>query len=397
MNVIERFLNYVAMDTQSDETTGEAPSTKKQWDLANLLLEELTAMGLESHVSAYGVVYGKLKGDPSKPALGLIAHMDTSPDASGKDVKPRIIKGYDGSDIALNAELMMRVAQFPSLNKQVGNDLIVTDGTTLLGADDKAGIAIIMEVCSYFVQHPEEHGDLYVAFTPDEEIGAGTAHFDLEAMPVAFAYTVDGSASHIIDYETFNAADAKIEIAGSSIHPGAAKQKMINALLVGMELESMLPQFDKPQHTEGKEGFYHLVNMSGACEHASMRYILRHHDKEAFEAQKTLLQQAVAFLNQKYGQRITCTISDSYENMLNYLQTDMTCVDLALASMKKLGIEPEIGSIRGGTDGARLSAMGLLTPNLGTGGYQFHGPFEYLSIQECYQSIEIIKQIIKDA
>lgn len=395
MNLVERFIDYVKIDTQSDPTSTSVPSTPKQWDLLKKLQNELEELGCEVYTSAYGVLYGVLKGNPLKEKVGLIAHVDTSFDASGTNVVPRLIEHYDGGIIPLGNERFLDPTVFESLKKHQGHDLIVTDGSTLLGADDKAGIAIIMEVVTHYATHPSDIGDLYVAFTPDEEIGAGTDHFELERFPVAFAYTLDGSSVDVIDFENFNAASAQITIEGSSIHPGSAKGKMINALLVGMELEGMLPMFDKPQHTEGLEGFIHLVHMSGNVEEAKMEYILRHHDKVAFEHYKTTFQNVVAYLNGKYHDQITCIISDHYENMRNYLEKDMRSVNLAKAALHANGIIAKEGAIRGGTDGARLSAMGLLTPNLGTGGYNFHGPYEYLSIQEMRQSVEVVKYIVE--
>ncbi|MGL5540753.1 MAG: peptidase T [Erysipelotrichaceae bacterium] len=397
MSLVENFLNYVSMDTQSDPHSQSVPSTAKQLGLAKVLVKELEALGFTVELSTYGVVYAHIKGLSNKKTIGLIAHMDTSADASGADVKARIVSQYNGEIIALNDSMQLDPVAFPNLKHVIGHDLIVTDGTTLLGADDKAGIAIIMEVAKHVSTHLEDYGTLYIAFTPDEEIGAGTAHFEQERFPVEFAYTVDGSASHLIDTETFNAASAHLLIHGTTIHPGSAKGKMVHSLLIGMELEALLPAFDKPQYTQGQEGFYHLIEMQGVCEQTTMHYILRHHDAAAFAKQKQFMHDAVAFLNRKHGNCIELTMQDSYENMANYLKHDRTCVDLAKQAMLQLGIQPQEGSIRGGTDGARLSAQGLLTPHLGTGGYNFHGPYEYVSIQEMEQSVAIIKTILEMA
>lgn len=394
MKIVERFLNYVSIDTQSDPLSLTSPSTMKQWDLLRVLEKECISNGMEIAISEQGILYACLKGNPNKSKIGLIAHVDTSFDASGKNVRPRIVR-YEGGDIELNSERTLSPSQFPTLLQHIGHELIVTDGTTLLGADDKAGIAIIMDVIEKLKQSSFDYGDVYVAFTSDEEIGAGTNHFDLSLFPVDYAYTIDGSDVRIVDYENFNAAALSLRIKGSSVHPGSAKGKMVSALLIGMEFEAMLPSFDKPQNTEGLEGFIHLVDMHGSVEKASMEYIIRHHDQEKFDTYKKTIEQIVLYLNQKYPHALEAKITDNYQNMKNYLMHDMTSVELAKAAMRKNGIDPVDGAIRGGTDGARLSAMGLLTPNLGTGGYLFHGPYEYLSINEMKKSVEIVMSIVE--
>lgn len=394
MKIVERFLEYVSIDTQSDPMSSSSPSTMKQWDLLRLLEKECISNGMEIAISEKGILYACLKGNPNKTKIGFIAHVDTSFDASGKNVRPRIVR-YEGGEIVLNSERTLSPSHFPSLEQHIGHDLIVTDGTTLLGADDKAGIAIIMDVVEKVKQSSFDYGDLYVAFTSDEEIGAGTNYFDVSLFPVDYAYTIDGSDVRIVDYENFNAAALSLKISGSSVHPGSAKGKMISALLIGMEFEAMLPSFDKPQNTEGKEGFIHLVGMSGAVEKASMDYIIRHHEQSKFDEYKKTIEQIVSYLNQKYPHAIEASITDNYQNMKNYLVHDMRSVELAKKAMRKHGIEPIDGAIRGGTDGARLSAMGLLTPNLGTGGYLFHGPYEYLSINEMKMSVEIVLSILE--
>lgn len=396
----ERFLRYVAYDTMSDEHAQSAPSSAGQLCLANLLVQEMKEIGIaDAFVDEYGIVYGHIPAntDQAVPSLGLIAHMDTSPDMSGANVKARIIHNYDGEDIVLNEEqgIIMHTAQFPQLKNQIGNDLIVTDGTTLLGADDKAGIAEIMSAAQQLIQSGVAHGQICIAFTPDEEIGRGTKHFDLHRFGADFAYTVDGGAVDVIAYENFNAASAQVKIKGTSIHPGSAKGKMVNALLLAMEFHALLPRFADPACTQDYEGFHHLHNMQGACETCEMEYIIREHDETKFERLKQYFMDAQAFMNQKYGaQSIHCTINDSYYNMRKYMEPHPEVIAYAKQAMAKIGIHAQEEAIRGGTDGAMLTYQGLPCPNLGTGGYNYHGKYEYACVNEMKQCVELLLAII---
>lgn len=403
MNVQDRFLKYVKYDTQSDEHSSTVPSTAKQLVLANALVDEMKSIGIEdAHVDEFGVVYGTIPKtcDSEVKTIGFIAHMDTSPDMSGENVKPRIVSSYDGADIVLNEELgiSMGINEFECLADKIGEDLIVTDGTTLLGADDKAGIAEIMTMAETLINEKREHGTIRLAFTPDEEIGCGADHFDVKKFNADFAYTVDGGEVNSIDYENFNAATADIEIQGLSIHPGSAKNKMINALLVAMEFHSMLPVEQNPAYTEGYEGFNHLTDLHGACEHATMSYIIRNHNEELFEKQKEDFRRIAAYMNEKYpSNTIQLTITDSYANMRTIIEKDMSIIELAKKSMKDVGLEPTSHAIRGGTDGARLTYDGLPCPNLGTGGYNCHGKYEFASIQEMQKSVELLLKIVENS
>lgn len=403
MNVQDRFLKYVKYDTQSDEHSSTVPSTAKQLVLANALVDEMKSIGIEdAHVDEFGVVYGTIPKtcDSEVKTIGFIAHMDTSPDMSGENVKPRIVSSYDGTNIVLNEELgiSMGVDEFECLADKIGEDLIVTDGTTLLGADDKAGIAEIMTMAETLINEKREHGTIRLAFTPDEEIGCGADHFDVKKFNADFAYTVDGGEVDSIDYENFNAATADIEIQGLSIHPGSAKNKMINALLVAMEFHSMLPIEQNPAYTEGYEGFNHLTDLHGACEHATMSYIIRNHNEELFEKQKEDFRRIAAYMNEKYpSNTIQLTITDSYANMRTIIEKDMSIIELAKKSMKDVGLEPTSHAIRGGTDGARLTYDGLPCPNLGTGGYNCHGKYEFASIQEMQKSVELLLKIVENS
>lgn len=386
--VTERFLSYISLDTQSLDEAEHVPSTDKQYTLAKQLVEELKGMGASDvTLSEHCYVMATIPATMEKVdyVLGFIAHMDTAPSMSGENVKPQILTNYQGGDIVLNKNLdiIMREKDFPSLTKQIGKDLIVTDGTTLLGADDKAGIAEIMTMAEYLLTHPEiPHGKIRIGFTPDEEVGRGVDFFDVPGFGADFAYTVDGGTIGEIEYENFNAAGAKIKIAGTSIHPGYAKGKMLNAILLGMELHQMLPVFDNPMFTEGYEGFFHLDRLEGEVEAAVMTYIIRDHDREKFEQKKALLIDTVDFLNRKYGKDcFILEIKDSYYNMKEMIKPHMQLVEKAKEAMIELGIEPMIVPIRGGTDGARLSYMGLPCPNLCTGGENFHGKYEYITIQ----------------
>jgi len=396
--LVERFLRYVKIDTQSDHTTGMHPSTEKQKDLSRVLLAEMKALGLEAHLDDYGYVYTKIdKNCEGAPAIGLVAHVDTSPDAPGKDVNPRIIKAYDGTTIQLNEKLSMHPKQFPSLSRVIGDDIIVTDGHTLLGADDKCGVAEIMEVLEYFVANPDEkHGDIFVCFTPDEEIGEGADHFNYDYFKADFAYTADGDEVGGIEFENFNAASADLTFIGQSIHPGSAKLKMINALYLAMEFHQLLPTFKNPAYTEKYEGFNHLTELKGAVEISHAHYIIRNHDMDLFKLQKNEFEAIKTFMNQKYGyEAVELAIKDTYYNMYEIIKDHMHIIDLAEQAIKNTGVTPFFKAIRGGTDGARLTYEGLLCPNIGTGGYQFHGRLEFASIQQMEKAVNIFIEIIK--
>lgn len=401
--VHERFLKYVQFDTESDPDSETCPSTAKQLKLAEYLVEEMKAIGIERVVvDEHGYVYGEIKSNvPTRqaPKLAFIAHMDTSPDLSGANIKPRIVTNYDGGDIVLNSDLdiIMSPKMFEHLAHYKGQDLIVTDGLTLLGADNKAGIAEILTLAQMLIENPEiPHGDIKIAFTPDEEIGRGANKFNLEKLDADFGYTVDGGELGEVEYENFNAATAKIKIQGSNIHPGAAKGKMKNALLIGMELHSMLPVFDNPAFTEGYEGFNHLNDMSGSVEEAQMLYIIRDHDLKKFEDKKSIFKEIERFLNVKYGEgTVEIQLIDSYFNMREKVLPHFHLIENAKEAMKTLGIEPIVVPVRGGTDGARLSFMGLPCPNLCTGGHNFHGKYEYIPIQSMERTVEVLIEIVK--
>ena len=400
MELKDRFLKYVAIDTQSDENSESFPSTAKQFDLLNLLVEEMNALGLEDvTIDKYGYVMGTIpasKGKEFAPVIGFLAHVDTSPDMSGKNVRPRIIEEYDGKDIVLNPSLTMKVSEFPELSRFVGHTLIHTDGTTLLGADDKAGVAEIMTAAEYLMSHPEiKHGKIRIGFTPDEEIGRGVDFFDVKAFGADFAYTMDGGYEGELEFENFNAASAKIAIQGRNVHPGYAKNKMINAIDVACELNSMLPSVERPQYTEGYEGFYHCVGISGTVEEASISYIIRDHDADKFEAKKIWMWDIVGMLNKKYGGALTLTIKDQYYNMRKMVEPHPQVVELAKEAMKEADVEPIVRPIRGGTDGARLSFMGLPCPNIFAGGMNFHGKFEYCSLNSMEKAVKVIINLCK--
>lgn len=397
--VIEKFLNYVKIDTQSDENSTACPTTAKQHNLAKLLVKELEAMGADEitydkeHCYVYATVPAT-KGCENRPVLGFIAHMDTSPAVTGENVKPRIIENYDGKDIVLNEEknIVMKVSDFPELVEYTGKRLIVTDGTTLLGADDKAGIAEIMTMAEQLLSHKEiPHGKIRIGFTPDEEVGAGADHFDVKLFGADYAYTVDGGKLGELEYENFNAAGAKVTFHGRSVHPGDAKNKMVNALLLAMEFQNMLPVFENPMYTEKYEGFYHLDLLSGSVEKAQAEYIIRDHDKDKFEQKKETFLRIGAYLNEKYGKdTVQIDMKDSYYNMREIIEQHMQLIENAKAAMEETGVNPIVVPIRGGTDGARLSYMGLPCPNLCTGGHNFHGRFEYI----CADSMEKIVEIL---
>lgn len=400
--VLDRFLHYVSFDTQSMDDQEQVPSTEKQLALAKALKEELEAMGASQVcMSEHGYVYAVIPATADHPvkSLGFVAHMDTAPAMSGKDVKPRIVERYDGQDLVLNEEkkIVMRVKDFPGMLDCVGKDLIVTDGTTLLGADDKAGVAEIMTMAEFFLSHPEiPHGKICIGFTPDEEVGRGADFFDVEHFGADAAYTVDGGPVGELEYENFNAASGKVDICGRGVHPGSAKGAMVNALLVGMEFQSMLPAFENPMYTEGYEGFFHLDQMAGDVESAHLEYIIRDHDREAFEKKKALFEEVSRYLNVKYGEGTVLTaVKDSYYNMKEQIEPDhLYLIDTAKEAMKSLDIKPLVSPIRGGTDGARLSYMGLPCPNLSTGGYNFHGRYEFIPVQSLEQMVEVLKKIV---
>ena len=401
MELKERFLKYVAINTRSDENSETFPSTAVQWDLLNALVEEMKLLGLEDvTIDKYGYAMGTIPATPGKesaPVIGFLAHVDTAPDMSGENVHPRIIESYDGQDIVLNNALTMRVADFPELKRFVGHTLIHTDGTTLLGADDKAGVAEIMTAAEYLMAHPEiEHGKIRIGFTPDEEIGRGVDFFDVKAFGADFAYTMDGGFEGELEYENFNAASAKIAIQGRNVHPGYAKNKMINAIEVACELNNMIPAVERPQFTDGYEGFYHCVGLNGTVENATISYIIRDHDAELFEQKKVWMWDIVGMLNKKYGQgTLTLTLKDQYYNMRKMVEPHPQVIDNALAAMHDAGVEPIVRPIRGGTDGARLSFMGLPCPNIFAGGMNFHGKFEYCSLNSMEKAVQVIINIAK--
>lgn len=397
--VAERFLKYVKIDTQSDESSDTTPTTAKQHELARLLAEELEELGAEEIIydKKYCYVYATIPasaGHEDDKVLGFIAHMDTSPAVTGKDVKPQMVEKYDGEDIILNKEkgIVMRKADFPELSEYIGQTLITTDGTTLLGADDKAGVAEIMTMAEFLLTNKEyKHGKIRIGFTPDEEVGAGTDHFDVKLFGADYAYTVDGGKLGELEYENFNAAGAKVTFHGRSVHPGDAKNKMINALLLAMEFQGMLPVFENPMYTEKYEGFYHLDALGGSVERAEAEYIIRDHDKNKFEQKKARFLAIAAYLNQKYGEdTVVVEMKDSYYNMREMIEQHMHLITDAKAAMEEIGVEPCVIPIRGGTDGARLSFMGLPCPNLCTGGHNFHGRFEYI----CVESMEKVAELL---
>ena len=396
-SVLDRFLRYVRFDTQSDEFSETCPSTDKQRVLGAALVGEMKAIGIsDAYMDENGYVYGTVPGDPTLPTIGLIAHMDTSPDASGANVKPQVVE-YDGSDILLNEELGMYLseANFPALKHRRGKHLVVTDGTTLLGADDKAGIAEIMTVAEFLLTTKMNHATLKIGFTPDEEIGRGADLFNVEAFGADFAYTVDGGAAGELEYENFNAASAKAVFHGLNIHPGSAKDKMVNSQQIAMEFHSLLPAQQRPEHTQGYEGFIHLTDMVGEVEKSTLRYIIRDHSDEKFQQKKDVMTAAAAYINAKHGDgTVELTLSDSYYNMRRQIEPCMYVVDRAVSAMRALDVEPITVPIRGGTDGARLSYMGLPCPNLGTGGENFHGLYEYACVEDMELSVKILVELL---
>lgn len=401
-NLIRRFLKYVQIDTQSCPGQSQIPSTARQFDLANVLAQELKQMGAEDvMVTKHGYVYASIPATTEKPvlSLGLIAHMDTSDALTGANVAPQLVENYSGGDICLNKDkgIYMRTKDFPFLSAYRGQDLITTDGTTLLGGDDKAGIAEIMTMAEYFLLHPEiPHGPIQIGFTPDEEIGKGADLFDVENFGADAAYTVDGGALGELQFENFNAASAEVRIQGFGIHPGSAKNKMKNALLIAMEFQSMLPPFENPMYTEGYEGFFHLSKMSGDVEAVRMEYLIRDHDIGKFQEKKKLFSEICAFLNSKYGEgTVQVQVTDMYRNMKEQIEPHRYLIDLAQNAMEELGITPIIKPVRGGTDGARLSFKGLPCPNLGTGSRNSHGRYEFASIQQMEKVTELLIKIVE--
>ena len=396
MRAYERLLQYVTVHTASAEDCEETPTTRRQFDLSRLLEKEMKALGMEGvFVDKHAYVYGFIPasaGCEDKPCVGLIAHIDTIPDFSGENVKPRLVENYDGGEIALgDSGRVLNAEQFPHLKTLLGHTLVVTDGTTVLGADDKAGVAEIMTACERVLTEKLPHGPIAVCFTPDEEVGHGAALLDLERFGADFAYTVDGGEPWEINYETFNAAGAKFEFKGFNIHPGSAKNKMINASLVAMECNAMLPDGETPEHTEGYEGFFHLTDMQGNVEKATLSYIIRDHDAALFEGRKKTMEHIAALLNEKYGPgTVTLTIRDQYRNMEEKLRERMDVVQRVEKAIRAIGLEPASVPVRGGTDGSQLSFRGLLCPNLGTGGYCCHGPYEHASAQKMDQVVEIL-------
>ncbi len=400
-SVIERFLRYIKIDTQSAHKSATYPSTDKQFDLLRLLVDELLELGLkDASMDQYGYVTATLPANidkPGVPVVGFLAHVDTSPDLSGENVNPQFVENYDGDIITLNAEqgITMSPEEFPDLKLYVGKTLITTDGTTLLGADDKAGVAEIMAAIETLIEHPEiKHGTIKVGFTPDEEVGAGVDYFDVAAFGADFAYTIDAGEVGQVQYENFNAAGAELIIHGRNVHPGTSKMKMRNAFLIGMELNDLLPVFERPEYTEGYEGFYHLFQFGGSVEEATMTYIIRDHDRAKFEAKKALMVEAVDYINAKYGDAvIELNLEDSYYNMREKIEPRPEIMDCAIKAIEAVGLTPKIDPLRGGTDGSRLSYMGLPTPNLFTGGHYAHGKYEFVPTFAMEKAVEVLVKI----
>ena len=403
MNITERFLKYVSFCTTSDEETNMTPSTPGQMEFAKYLAAELQEIGMqEVTLDENGYIMATLPANTEgKPTIGFIAHMDTAPDASGKHVKARIVTNYDGQDIVLNAEknIIFEVAKYPEILDYKGQDIIVTDGTTLLGADDKAGLAEIVTACEYLIQHPEiPHGKIRVGFTPDEEIGQGADHFDVEKFGCDFAYTMDGGAVGELEYENFNAAGCKVKVHGVNVHPGYGYHKMINSMRIANHFASMLPRWETPEHTQGYEGFYHLIAMNGTVEETTLQYIIRDHDRARFESRKREIEHLARKINQEYGEgTIEVELRDQYYNMREKVEPVMHIVTLVEEAMKEVGVTPKVQPIRGGTDGARLSFEGLPCPNIFAGGVNFHSRFEYLPIPSMEKAMQVILQIVQKA
>lgn len=398
--LIDRFLRYVSVDTQSNPESESQPSAAKELDLLKMLRDELEAMGVKAELDEYGYVMATIPSNCGKdvPAVGFIAHVDTAPDASGKDIKPQIIKDYDGGDIALKGVegLYLKVEDFPEMKDYEGQTLITTDGTTLLGADDKAGVAEIMDAVQYIIEHPElKHGKICIGFTPDEEIGRGVVKFDVEKFGADYAYTMDGGAVGELEYENFNAASASVKIQGSNLHPGYAKGKMKNAILIGMELNSLLPVEQRPEYTCGYEGFFHIIGFNGSVEEATFSYIIRDHDMDLYEKRKQTMQECVDFINKKYGEgTASVEIKHQYYNMRKMVEPHYHIIEKAVKAMEMEGIKPRIQPIRGGTDGANLSFKGLPCPNIFAGGHNFHGKLEFVPLESMIKASKVILNII---
>ncbi|MBR6439478.1 MAG: peptidase T [Bacteroidales bacterium] len=398
--LLDKFLRYVSVETTSDPESETQPSSMRQFDLLKMLQKELQNMGIKADLDEFGYVMATIPSNTDKeiPAIGFIAHVDTSPDASGKDIKPQIIENYGGGDILLNAEkeLYLKVSEFPEMQQYIGKTMITTDGTTLLGADDKGGVAAIMYAAQYMMEHPEfKHGEIKIGFTPDEEIGRGVAKFDVKKFGAKYAYTIDGGEIGELEYENFNAAAAKIHIQGSNIHPGYGKDKMVNSMLIAMELNGMLPVEQRPAYTQGYEGFFHLTDITGTVEETNMGYIIRDHDRAKFEAKKELITAIVDFLNKKYGNVVTLELKHQYYNMRQEVEPHYFIVEKAIKAIEMAGIKPKVQPIRGGTDGANLSFMGLPCPNIFAGGHNFHGKWEYVPLESMEKASEVILNIIK--
>ena len=399
--VVKRFLEYIKYDTQSSTTSGLTPSSPRQMIFAQKLVEDLTQLGLEDiSLDKNGYIMATLPPNTEKevPTIGFIAHMDTSPDMSGKDIKPRIVEKYNGKDIILNQEnnIILSPVDFPEILDYIGQNIIVTDGTTLLGADDKAGLSEIITAVEYLKNHPEiKHGKIRIAFTPDEEIGQGADYFDVEKFGADWAYTIDGGQIGELEYENFNAAGVKINIQGRNVHPGTAKNKMINSLIVANKLISLLPENERPEHTEGYEGFFHLISVEGDVDATQVAYIIRDHDREKYEHKKNLLKESVDYINKLYPNTTTIEIKDQYFNMREKVEPVMHIVDLAHEAMEEVGVQPIVKPIRGGTDGSRLSYMGLPCPNIFGGGHNFHGRYEFIPIPSMEKAVEVILKIVE--
>ena len=399
-SILDRFFRYVAVDTQSNEESESQPSTAKQLKLLEMLRDELAAMGVEATLDEYGYVMGRIPSNigGKVPAIGFIAHVDTAPDASGAGIKPQVIKDYDGGDIELKGVpgLALKPSEFPEMLHYIGETLITTDGTTLLGADDKAGVAEIMTAVQYLVEHPEvKHGKICIGFTPDEEIGRGVVKFDVPRFGADFAYTMDGGEVGELEFENFNAASAKIHIQGRNVHPGYAKGKMKNAILIGQELNALLPALARPEHTEGYEGFFHLISFKGTVEEADFAYIIRDHDRAKFEARKEMMQKATDYINSQYGEgTATAVIKDQYYNMREQVEPHYHIIEKAVKAMEMAGVKPCIQPIRGGTDGANLSFKGLPCPNIFAGGLNFHGKMEFVPLESMEKASQVILNII---
>ncbi len=398
--ILDKFLRYVSVETTSDENSESQPSTAIQLNLLKLLRDELRAMGIQADLDEYGYVMAGIPSNMKKevPAIGFIAHVDTSPDASGKDIRPQIVENYDGRDIVLDAKrnIALRVEEFPELQQYKGQTIITTDGSTLLGADDKAGVAEIMCAAEYLMEHPEiKHGEIKIAFTPDEEIGRGVAKFDVKKFGAQYAYTMDGGEIGELEYENFNAAAAKIRVQGSNIHPGYGKDKMVNSMLIAMELNDMLPVEQRPRYTQGYEGFFHLTEINGTVEATTLSYIIRDHDRAKFEEKKALITAVADFLNKKYGEVVHLELKHQYCNMRQEVEPHFFIVEKAVKAIEMAGIKPKVQPIRGGTDGANLSFMGLPCPNIFAGGHNFHGKLEYVPLESMEKAMEVVLNIVK--